>query len=88
MQNFPLNSPELKNYNDQAHSCLRDWRLSAIQFMALLKPLEHHSTMVSRDLSGPQLGPYYAERIFSCFTIFFTTNFNGCMMHIQIFYES
>ena len=27
-----------------------------------LKPLEHHSTMVSRGLRGPFIGPHYAER--------------------------
>ena len=44
-------SLDWKNY--QVYSCLRDWRLSAIMQCPIedttLKPLEQHSTMLSRD---------------------------------------
>ena len=42
-----------KNYNDQAYSCPRDWRLPEIIGVHLrvnLKPLKHHGTMVSKYL--------------------------------------
>ena len=41
--------PNGNNYNDQAYSCPRDWRLSASYnpIKGLLKHLKHHDRMVS-----------------------------------------
>ena len=45
-----------KNSNDQAYSCPRDWRFSAITCAQLkifpMKPFKNHTTMVLRGLRG------------------------------------
>jgi len=55
--------PDWKNYNDQAYSCPRDWRLSASWGNPIEGPPQtsrHYGT--ERFKWGPELGSHYAER--------------------------